>query len=287
MKRIALTGATGFIGRRVLDFLQSLDGVETVCLGRDEAKLRSLGVEYLVRDVGHGSSGLYRELGAPDLLIHLAWEGLPNYSQPFHLEKNLPANVAFLKGLIDEGLANLTVAGTCFEYGHQNGCLAETLPAAPNTYYALAKDALRRFFELYARPPAVRFRWARLFFVYGEGQSGGSLLPLVDRAIEAGAESFDMTPGEQLRDYLPVEEMAVRLAKVALQGKIDGVINVCSGEPVSIRRLVERHLEAKGAALRLNTGALPYSKWEPLAFWGDTAKLEKAVRAYEEEIANG
>ena len=222
-------------------------------------------------------------MGAPDLLIHLAWEGLPNYDRPFHVAKNLPDNIAFLKGLIDEGLAGLTVAGTCFEYGRQNGCLAETQPTDPNTHYALAKDALRRFLEMYSRSKPVRFLWARLFYVFGEGQGRGSLLALVDWALEAGAESFDMTLGEQLRDYLPVDEMAANIGKIALQERVDGVINVCSGRPVSIRRLVENHLEARGVELRLNLGAVPYSNWEPLAFWGDVTRLNQAIRSFHED----
>jgi dTDP-6-deoxy-L-talose 4-dehydrogenase (NAD+) len=287
MIRVALTGATGFIGRRVLAFLKGMENLETVCLGRDEGVLRALGTTYVVHDIGQKRQGLYTELGEPDLLIHLAWEGLPHYGESFHVEKNLPENIAFLKGLIDEGLPGLTVAGTCFEYGRQNGCLSETNPTEPNTYYGLAKDALRRFLEMYLRLRAVRFRWARLFFVMGQGQSSGSLLPLVDRALDSGAESFDMTLGEQLRDYLPVEQMAALIAKVALQGRCDGIINICSGQPVSIRRLVELHLANRSRQINLNLGAIPYSEWEPPAFWGDTAKLKKAVQDYEEEFEHG
>ena len=64
-------------------------------------------------------------------LIHLAWEGLPNYKAAFHVEENLPRHFPFLKNLIKNGLKDLTVTGTCFEYGMQEGSLQEDMEVFP------------------------------------------------------------------------------------------------------------------------------------------------------------
>ena len=139
------------------------------------------------------------------MLIHLAWGGLPNYPSLHHFERELPAHYALLKRLVDEGLSTLVVAGTCFEYGMQSGPLAETLAAAPANPYALAKDALRRQLQALQRERPFALTWARLFYLYGEGQAETALWPQLRRAVESGAATFPMSGGEQLRDYLPVE----------------------------------------------------------------------------------
>jgi dTDP-6-deoxy-L-talose 4-dehydrogenase (NAD+) len=82
-------------------------------------------------------------MGQPDVLIHLAWGGLPNFRANFHLESELPRQQAFLESCAGSGLGRLVVTGTCLEYGMQEGCLEEVDGCMPSTAYALAKDALR------------------------------------------------------------------------------------------------------------------------------------------------
>ena len=89
---------------------------------------------------------------------------------------------------------------------------------------------------------------------------------------------FNMSGGEQLRDYLPVEEVAKMLVAVALQQKVEGIINCCSGEPVSVRRFVENYLQQHNLRIRLNLGHYPYPDYEPMAFWGDRQKLDGILR---------
>ena len=76
-------------------------------------------------------------------MIHLAWEGLPNYKADFHLTKNLPLQKALLTNLLQNGLKDLTVTGTCFEYGMKEGMLSEEMACEPANAYAIAKNELR------------------------------------------------------------------------------------------------------------------------------------------------
>lgn len=284
--KVLVTGATGFIGRQVINFLKRLGHCRLLASARNAKKLKELGVDYLVCDLNAEQPDCYERLGRPEVLIHLAWEGLPNYQEAFHLDRNLVNHYRFLKSMLEQGLPSLTVTGTCYEYGLQNGCLPERLPANPTTCYGLAKDILRRRLEgLQSRRP-FRLRWLRLFFLHGNGQPARTLMGQVDRALADGREALDMSAGEQLRDYLPVTEVAARIAKVALQSRYEGIFNICSGQPVSVRRLVEEHIAAQGGRLRLNLGVYPYPEHEPLAFWGDPTKLGLAVAAFEEEWSN-
>jgi dTDP-6-deoxy-L-talose 4-dehydrogenase (NAD+) len=215
----------------------------------------------------------FEQLGRPETLIHLAWGGLPNYRSLHHFEDELPAQYRFLKALVTAGLRNIVVAGTCLEYGMRSGALREDDAAQPTTAYGFAKDALRRALEQLKAVQRFDLTWARLFYIYGEGQAPGSLLSQLRAAVARGDAKFNMSLGQQLRDYLPVETAAEALVRLAITGRDHGVVNVCSGQPISVERLVRQWIEQNGWSIELNLGYYPYPDYEPLAFWGDCQKL--------------
>jgi dTDP-6-deoxy-L-talose 4-dehydrogenase (NAD+) len=274
-----VTGATGFIGRHVVAELRRR-GVSPVLVRRPAPSgVPALVDDVVEMDIAAPGPDAYDRLGRPAVLIHLAWGGLPNYGSTHHLEAELPAQRAFLGQLVESGLPALTVSGTCFEYGLRPGALDEEVPAAPVTAYAQAKDALRRWLEDLRANRPFRLTWARLFYLRGEGQAPGSLLPQLEAAISRGDPSFDMSGGEQLRDYLPVEEAAADLVALACSGLDNGIVNVCSGRPIKIRDLVEAVVRERGSTIALNLGHYPYPEYEPMAFWGDRSKLNRILES--------
>ena len=276
--KVLVTGATGFVGRHVVASLLER-GHEVTAVGRDAGKLERMPwgkrVRFVACDLHRDFTPVVERAGELDALVHLAWPGLPNYKDFFHLEENLPADLRFLRAMVEAGLARITVAGTCLEYGLQEGALAEDAPTSPGTPYGLAKDTLRKSLELLARSKPFRLQWVRLFYMYGEGQNPRSLLAQLDSAIAERRAEFDMSPGDQQRDYLPIESVAENFAKLVEHPECEGVVNCCSGKPVSVIELVERRLRERGAAMRLNRGRYAYPDYEPRAFWGVPAKLAK------------
>jgi len=272
--KVAVTGATGFIGRHVLAELE-IRSVEFIALARPSTAKALMHSSYSVVpfDLNIVTRNAFEMMGRPDVLIHLAWSGLPNYKSLHHFEQELQVQYRFLKNLIESGLQTLVVAGTCFEYGMQSGSLCEGFVARPSNPYGFAKNALRCQLEYLKAAYPFQLTWARLFYLYGEGQSEGSLLPQLRRVAEGGNELFNMSGGEQLRDYLAVAEAAKHLVTLALAEKDIGIVNVCSGIPISVRKLVEGWIKENSWSIRLNFGHYPYSDYEPMAFWGDPEKL--------------
>ena len=159
--------------------------------------------------------------------------------------------------------------------------LPQTLNTSPVVAYALGKDNLRRGLELLRTVTPFHLSWARLFYMHGFGQNPRSLLAQLDQAIDRGDDAFDMSGGEQLRDYLPVVEVARSLAVVAESTSHNGIVNICSGSPVSVRSIVEQHIEQRQASIRLNLGHYPYPDYEPFAFWGNRTTLTSLENSHE------
>jgi dTDP-6-deoxy-L-talose 4-dehydrogenase (NAD+) len=166
------------------------------------------------------------------------------------------------------GMEDITVAGTCMEYGVQDGCLTVDSPVDPQNAYAISKDTLRRFLVQLQTKNNFNLKWVRLFYMFGNGQSDKSILSQLDRALDNGDDAFNMSGGEQLRDYLPVEKVAENISKLSIQQYKTGIYNCCSDIPISIRALVEAHLKRRNKKIKLNLGYYPYPDFDAMAFWG-------------------
>jgi dTDP-6-deoxy-L-talose 4-dehydrogenase (NAD+) len=281
--KVLVTGATGFLGYHVIHALLKKNcTIITTSSNLANAKekdwynkTRHIPFELSTFD---DSINYYEFFDQPDLMIHLAWEGLPNYKSDFHEKVNLPRHVLFLTNLIRNGLKDLTVTGTCLEYGMEEGCLNEDMDVHPDNSYGVAKHKLRVELEGLKSKYEFSFKWVRLFYMYGKGQNPNSLLSQLEAALERGDEEFNMSGGEQIRDYLPVEIVAKNIVLIALQKSIEGIINNCSGVPVSIRDFVSDYLKSKNKKIKLNLGVHPYPDYEPMRFWGDAGKLKKITK---------
>ena len=276
--KIAVTGATGFIGRHVVAELerQSISPI-LICQPSIDVPAALARHTVVLLDLRDKPAKPFDLIGQSDVLMHLAWGGLPNYKSLHHFEEELPAQYRFLKALIESGLKNLLVTGTCFEYGMQSGPLSEDSAARPNNPYGFAKDTLRRQLEYLQQISPFNLTWTRLFYLYGEGQAENSLLPQLKRAVERGDRVFKMSGGEQLRDYLPVADVVKHLVSLAMTTRDNGVVNICSGKPISVRKLVEGWIRENGWSLDLCLGHYAYPEYEPMAFWGDRDKLNRCL----------
>lgn len=273
--RVIVTGATGFVGKHLVTALLARQHAVTA-IARDAEKAKTAPwfdrVQFVPADIANLTHNVRSTLGEADVIVHLAWPGLPNYKGLFHFENNLPQAYAFLRAAVKEEYARILVTGTCFEYGMQEGRLSEQSPTIPDNPYGLAKDTLRKFLELLQRERHFGLQWCRLFYTYGEGQGENSLLSQLEVAIDHGESCFMMSGGEQLRDFLPIEEIAQRIVKLVESPQALGVFNVCSGKPISIRKLVEDQIQLRGSLIQMKLGVYPYPDYEPFAFWGDSAK---------------
>lgn len=276
--KIAVTGASGFVGGHVTAELLRR-GITPILATRtpDLMRMRYPQATVVHLDLNALPADPFLALDRPDCVIHLAWQGLPHFNSLHHLDAELPLQIHFLKALVRAGLRNLTVTGTCLEYGTSSGLKNESLVSAPSTAYGTAKDTLRQYLEALCEQHPFKLVWPRLFYLHGPGQSPQALIPSLQLALANAEPTFKMSGGQQVRDFHPVATAAQEIVELALKQQSFGIVNVCSGNPVSVRSFVERYLAEHHATIQLLLDSFPYTTYEPFAFWGDPSYLHRCL----------
>jgi nucleoside-diphosphate-sugar epimerase len=275
--KIAITGATGFIGRHVRNALAKTDHDIVLVARRSERAGEITARESIVAaDLHHERTDWFKLFGKPDAVLHLAWGGLPNYMDAYHVEVELPMQSKFLKALIESGLKKLVVTGTCYEYGMSSGALSEDQETNPNTPYGIAKDNLRKeLFELQQRKN-FDLTWARIFYPYGEGQSESSLYSQLKNAILSNQE-FLMGNGRQVLDFIQVEKVASSLLSLLTSCMNLGVVNIGSGKPQTVAAFVQEQIRIFQSDLVPSFGSIPDREYESVSFWSDNSRFDSLV----------
>lgn len=281
-RKILVSGANGFIATHILlrglELFPSYRWVATSA-SAEKAKYKPWydKVEFIPYDYHFHQTEVPFRFSEQDILIHAAWGFLPFYKKAEHITVELPAQKKFLQTCFENGLRNISVLGTCYEYGMQEGCLDEKKnPSKPVMPYPEAKVKLYQW--IIDNFPRINLTWMRLFYMFGDGQSEKSLIPQLEKALAENRPTFDMSKGDQVRDYQKVEEMAEKIVRIALLGENNGIVNICSGKPITVLDLVKNYLKENNKLITLNTGVYPYPDYEPFAFWGCPEKMNKLLQ---------
>lgn len=282
MKKILVTGATGGIGGMIVETLLKR-GFSVVATSRDESKAGHLknikNLTYIPYNFDSPVSGnLFEYFDRPDSLVHPAWDKLNEFKNEIHVTEILPKHKLFIENLIANGLKEFNGVGTCYECGLREGELPEDAEGAATLPYAEAKDQLRKYSADLCEQYKVNYKWIRIFYVFGAVKGRKNLYTLLTEAIEKGEKSFNMSPGEQIRDFLSPSQIAENIAAITSQTRVNGIINCCSGHPVKLKDFVNDFLVQKNKQLSLNLGFYPYADYEPMATWGNRTKLNEILK---------
>lgn len=271
--KLFVTGGTGFVGSHILRFALSRDHVVTA-LRREHSRPRiALPVQpdWLQADM---DSICPEDMKGHDALIHLASAGVSpkkaSWDEMIHW--NVSSTMRLVQMAHAAGVKRMVVAGTFAEYGRaadRFDPIPADAPLLPTYGYASTKAAAFLLLHAYAIEHNLELVYLRIFSAYGEGQFEGNFWPALKAAAEAGAD-FEMTLGEQVRDYVPVETVAEQFVAAAESHAVAPgqpvVRNVGTGHPVSMQEFARywwTHWKAKGL---LRVGALPYRPNEVMRF---------------------
>jgi len=202
-------------------------------------------------------------------VILLSWRHLDDYHTRKHITENLLDTIQLVEQLIDRGLEELVVAGTCYEYGLKTGCLSSTLETQPVTTYGLAKDLLNKSLTALCAQSHVRLCWTRIFFPYSPRQRSSSLLPSLLMAHKNGVNSLNLGPEDLIRDFVPIQQVVAQIIALINNDSLYGVFNCGTGVPTSLRTFVESMISKYSLNVKPIFNQLAPRPFEPFAAWAD------------------
>jgi len=274
VKRVIVTGASGFIGRYTLPLLVQA-GFEVHAVGRSPDSDSCEGVFWHRLDIMEQPSveGLCSSIQATHLL-HLAW--YTEHGKFWHADENLDwlnRILRLLKSFVYHGGQRVVMAGSCAEYDwHGAGlCSEDKTPCVPATLYGVSKHALHQVAAAYCANHQVELAWGRVFFLYGPGEAASRFVPAVINGL-LRQEAVPCSDGSQVRDFMHVEDVASAFVAL-LKSDLIGAVNVASGESCTLREIGEtimRQIEGNG---RIEFGALPNRPDDPGVLTADVSRL--------------
>ena len=154
-------------------------------------------------------------------MIYLAWGNLNNFNSDLHIKKELPKHYANINKLAKIGMKNILLSGTCFEYKKKEGIMNENSKIDPSTKYGLAKDKLRKKLNILKKIYKFKLSWMRIFYIYGHKRDNNNLWSqLIKFSKIKKNKKFNMSSGEQFRDYIHVKDLSKNIVSIALKKKL-------------------------------------------------------------------
>ncbi len=275
--KILITGASGFIGKNLISFL--LDGNQITTVVRNKKKIKDQSwykkVEIIQGDIFDKRFNIFDK--NYDILIHLAWDNLDDYNHINH-NKNLKKHKKFLKEAVKKNIKRFIISGTCQEYGFRSGELNEKMKTQPTTIYSKAKNELREYISLLKKNNKINIQWMRIFYLYGKYQNKKTIFGQLDHAIKKKKKIFNMSTGEQIRDYLSIKELCKLILVLVNNPNIGGIINCCSGKKLKLIQIINKYLGQN--KIFLNKGYYKIPTYEAINFWGSRKKIDRAIKTF-------
>lgn len=272
--KVVVTGAAGYIGRHVVKELLNMGHrVIAVDLNHKDIDERA---ELSNVSIFSGDTNIFQQLGCPDVVIHLAWKDGFIHNSTEHMN-NLSHHFIFLNNLINQGCKNIAVMGTMHEVGYWEGRIDDKTPCNPLSQYGIAKNALRQSLLLAANDKDVNIFWLRAYYILGDDARNSSIFTKILAAAEDGKKEFPFTTGKNKYDFIDVKMLAKMIAAASTQDKYTGIINVCTGVPVSLAEQVEKFIKEKQLDIKLKYGCFPERPYDSPLVYGDNSIIEQIM----------
>ncbi len=271
--KILVTGAAGYLGRGTVSALCDM-GAEVVAADFNTAAVDSRAQRFDCNLFEIENPFLH--FGKPDVLLHMAWRDGFVHNSDAHME-DLPLHTR----LIEHFAANkcrICAIGSMHEIGFYEGAIDESTPCNPLSNYGAAKNTLRQSAEDICRQNGVALQWLRGYYIVGNSKAGNSIFAKIVAAAEEGKKEFPFTTGVNKYDFLDYGEFCRKVAAAAMQSRVTGIINICSGKPERLCDRVERFISDNGFDIKLQYGAFPDRPYDSAAIWGDNSKIAQIMK---------
>lgn len=256
MKKVLITGGTGFIGSKVTDELLKRGYEVHALVYPPLAPVQENFIQYEMNLMDSQAVDQFLASHQFDSLIHLAWYVGPKcHVSDLNMDWVI-ATLNLLKSFKEHGGKKFLGAGTCSEYEYKYGYLLEDdTPTDPQTLYGNGKNAVYNVAKVYCKQNEIDFKWPRIFNLYGPNEKPQRLMPSVINSCLKG-EDVKVSDCLKFQDYLHVEDTASGIVDV-FESELQGAVNICSGQPVQLKTIVNKIAELTDFKGNILWGAVP------------------------------
>jgi UDP-glucose 4-epimerase len=280
--RLIITGTTGTLGRNLLEQVSGWPATEIMALvrphSRPEKEFR--GVQYQPIDYfdRSGMVGVIKQF-QPTSLIHCAASGM-QFSRPEWFDMirfNVDTSLHLCESVSQIPGCQFVYISTGLSYRDQGRPLMESDALDTQHPYGASKAAADMLMRAAAAEFGVPMVVLRPFSFSGLGDTSRRLFPSLLRAA-AENKSFDLSPGDQIRDHCAAGDIARGIKQaILLREELatdTQVFNLGSGSTASLHTLIEDVVDQIGLKVRLNFGARDYARFEPKYLAADIARAD-------------
>lgn len=278
--RLLVIGGTGFIGHHLLQAAKRQSWQVTSVSLHPPAEDRYVeGVRYCLVDVTDATLVQRSLQDAYDYVVNLGGyidHTLFQSGGRGMIDIQFTALQNLLETLPRESIKRFVQIGSSDEYGDAPSPQHEALREKPISPYALGKVASTHFLQMLHRTEGFPAVTLRLFLAYGPGQNNKRFLPQIIQGCLQNRE-FPTSIGAQLRDFCYVGDVANAIIQTLSCDKMDGqVFNVASGQPISIRVMIEtvRDLIGQGQP---KFGKISYRVGENMSLYADVSRVSEVL----------
>lgn len=278
MKKVLVTGATGFIGRHSLPQLLE-SGYDVHAVGGQrvpETPDRNI-VWHRVNLLEPGEVAALLDRVQPSHLLHFAWYAVPGkyWTAPENFAW-LKASAGLMQAFSERGGQRAVMAGSCAEYDWKFDYCSELFtPCRPATFYGICKHATQTVLDGWSRQTGMSSAWGRIFYLYGPGEYPSRLVPSVINSLLRD-EAARCTHGKQVRDFMHVEDVAGAFVAL-LDSGAQGAVNIASGTAVPLRQVIHSIADQLNKRHLIQLGAVPAPPGDPDALVADVSRLRDEV----------
>jgi len=275
-QKVLVTGANGYIGRNVINYLLD-SNIDVVAVDISLNKIISEKVKKIEINIFENTDYLFSNLQNVGICIHLAWRNGFVHNSITHLE-DISLHYKFLKKIHEFGIKNINVIGTMHEIGYWEGEVDNDTTTNPISFYGIAKNSLRQSLKILEDSDKELFiKWLRVFYIQGDDRNNNSIFSKILQKEEESAKTFPFTTGKNKYDFINISILAEMISKAALQTEVTGIINCCSGKPVSLKEKVELFLKENNLKIKLEYGVFPDRSYDSPAIWGNNSIISKIM----------
>jgi nucleoside-diphosphate-sugar epimerase len=288
VKRVLVSGASGFIGRWSVPALLKR-GYEVHAVLSAQVRKRSADAQLTGAELHNAdlldAGAVDRLLAAvrPTHLLHFAWIATPNlYWTSAENFSWVAASLHLVRAFQVNGGIRAVVAGSCAEYdwSRVDVCREDANPPAGSAGgapapYAACKLALQNLLASYGTQEKLSIAWGRIFALFGPDEHPERLVASVVRSLLMNQEAR-CSHGRQVRNFLHVADVGEAFAAL-LDSPLQGPVNIGSPERIAIAALVERIAKRIGRTELLRLGARASSANEPAVLVPDVRLLYDEV----------